>query len=102
MTDPNLPPVDPRTDRPEVHHTTVNVQPDRTSGGNGGGGTGLILGALVVVALIVAAVFLLNRAPTPEAGDTNLDVDVDIPAPSIPDLPDAPRLPELPSPAPAN
>lgn len=103
MTDPNLPPPERPVDRPaEVHHTTVNVAPERSSGG--GGGAGLIIGALVVIALIVAAVLFLNNAPTKDGGDTNLDVDIDVPAPSLPELPDAPKmpdLPEVPSPAPA-
>lgn len=94
MTDPNMIP----PERPaEVHQTTVNVAPERS----GGGGAGLIIGALVVIALIIAAVLFLNNAPSQEAGDTNLDVNIDVPTPSVPDLPEAPKMPELPSPAPA-
>ncbi len=101
MTDPNMPPPERPTDRPaEIHHTTVNVAPERSGGG---GGAGLIIGALVVIALIVAAVLFLNNAPTKEAGDTNLDVNIDVPAMELPDapkMPDLPDPPELPSPAP--
>jgi len=99
MTDPNMIPPERPTERPaDVHHTTVNVAPEKSGGG---GGAGLVIGALVVIALIIAAVLFLNNAPTQDRGDTNLDVNIDVPTPSIPDLPDAPKMPELPSPAPA-
>lgn len=98
MTDPNMVPPERPTERPaDVHHTTVNVAPEKSGGG---GGAGLIIGALVVIALIIAAVLFLNNAPSQEAGDTNLDVNIDVPTPSMPDLPDAPTMPDMPSPAP--
>lgn len=98
MTDPNMIPPERPTERPaDVHHTTVNVAPEKS----GGGGAGLIIGALVVIALIIAAVLFLNNAPANDAGDTNLDVNIDVPTPTMPELPDAPKMPDLPGPAPA-
>lgn len=99
MTDPDMIPPERPTGRPaEVHHTTVNVAPEKSGSG---GGAGLVIGALVVIALIVAAVLFLNNAPTQDSGDTNLDVNIDVPTPSMPELPEAPKMPQMPSPAPA-
>lgn len=97
MTDPNLPPervvvVDP------PRQTTVNVQPER----RGGGGMALIVGALVVVLAVIAfMVWSGGSNPVDKVGDTNVDVDVNLPDP--PKMPDLPNIepPTLPSPGPA-
>ncbi|HYC67989.1 hypothetical protein [Brevundimonas sp.] len=88
MTDPNLP---PRDDRPEVvHHTTIN---NPSTGGSGGAGwIGFLVGGLVVVLVIIAIVVFSNGGLN-RATDTKVDLDVDLPAPS---LPEAPKMPELP------
>lgn len=95
MTDPDMIP----PERPSaVHHTTINVAPEKSGSG---GGAGLVIGALVVIALIIAAVLFLNNAPSQDSGDTDLDVNIDVPTPSMPELPEAPKMPNMPSPAPA-
>jgi hypothetical protein len=105
MTDPSLPP----RDRPEVvHHSTINNPAPARSGGNGW--IAFLVGGLVVVAIIIAVVMYSNRGgvvPTPDAGDVN--VDVSLPRPDLPDPPKMPDLPNVepptvsqPAPAPAN
>ena len=102
MTDPTLPP-----ERPEVvHQTTINnPAPER----GGGGWVAVLIGILVLVAIVIAVVMFSNRGvvPTPDAADVN--VDVDLPRPELPDAPKMPDLPNVepptvsqPSPAPAN
>jgi hypothetical protein len=107
MTDPNLPPERP-SDRPEVvHHTTINNPSPERSGG-GGSAMAFIIGGLVVVAIIIAfVVFSQGGGGLPDAKDTNVDIDVDLPQPTLPDPPKMPDLPNVeppsvPSPAPAN
>lgn len=90
MTDPNLPP------ERVVHQTTINTaQPPRKGGG--AGLAFLVGGLLVAVAVIAWFVFAGGRAPAPEA--SNLDVDISVPAPRMPDVPDRPAPPELPRPS---
>jgi hypothetical protein len=105
MTDPNVPP--PRDDRPEVvHHTTIN-NPSTTER-SGSGWIGFLVGGLVVVLIIIGIVVYSNGGLN-RATDTNVDLDVDLPAaPSLP-APDLPELPQVeppsvpdPTPAPAN
>ena len=97
MTDPNLPPPDR-----VIHQTTINAAPEPRRGG--GMGMAFILGALVVAAAVLAwFVFADGRAPAPETPELN--VDINVPAPRLPDTPDLPKLPdrvtppELPKPA---
>ena len=59
---------------------------------------------LVIIAIVVFSSGSLNRAT-----DTNVDLDVDLPAPSLPEAPKMPDLPDVepptlpnPDPAPAN
>ncbi|WP_296170223.1 L,D-transpeptidase [uncultured Brevundimonas sp.] len=93
MTDPNVPP----PERPEVvHHTTINNPPERRGGG--GSWIAFLVGGLVVVVAIIAVVIFANggaSVPTPDSTDVN--VDIDLPRPN---LPDAPKMPDLPSPPP--
>ena len=106
MTDPNMPP--PRDDRPEVvHHTTIN-NPPASSGGGGSGWIGFLVGG-IAVELIIIAVVMFSNGGLNAAKDTNVDVDVDLPTPTLPDAPKMPDLPEVqppslpnPEPAPAN
>ena len=96
MTDPNMPPPEPVMPPPEPMHepprqTTINVNPERSGGGSGVIGF-LVGGLLVVVAIIAAVLYMKGDGAAP--GETNLDVNIDIPAPR---LPDAPRLPEAPT-----
>lgn len=102
MTDPNLP---PRDDRPEVvHHTTINnPAPDR----GGSGWIGFLVGGLLVVLVIIAIVVFSNGGLN-RATDTKVDLDVDLPAPTLPEAPKMPDLPDVdppsvpnPEPAPA-
>lgn len=99
MTDPNRP--HERVVVEPERHTTVNVQPERRSGG---GMAFLVGGLLVVVAIIAFVLFSGGGNPVQDAADTNVDVDVNLPS-----LPDAPRMPDIepptlptPAPAPAN
>lgn len=106
MTDPNIPP--PRDDRPDVvHHTTIN----NPSGDRGGSGwIGFLVGGLLVV-LIIIGIVVYSGGGLNRVADTEVDLDVDLPAaPSLP-APDLPKLPPVeppsvpdptPAPAPAN
>ena len=105
MTDPNVPP--PRDDRPEVvHNTTIN---NPSTGDRGGAGwIGFLVGGLLVVLVIIAIVVFSNGGLN-RATDTNVDLDVDLPSPTLPEAPDLPELPAVeppsvpnPDPAPAN
>lgn len=84
MTDPNIPP-------PErvVHQTTINTTtPER----KGGRFLALIVGGLIVaVAVIGWFLYSGGRPAVPETPEVNLDINV-----PTPKLPDAPRLPERP------
>lgn len=103
MTDPNIPP----SDRPvePVHHTTINNNaPAERS--RGGFLPLLVIGLLVVLA-VVAWLLFSNGAMGDR--DTDVDVNIDVPAPSLPDAPKMPDLPQIeppslptPSPAPSN
>ena len=90
MTDPNLPP------ERVVHQTTINTSPPPRKGG-GAGMAVLVGGLLVAVAVIAWFVFAGGRAPAPET--PNLDVDISVPTPRLPDVPDRPAPPELPRPS---
>ena len=88
MTDPNIPP-------PErvVHQTTINTASPERKGG--GGLMAFILGGLIVaVAVIGWFLYSGGRPAAPERPEVNLDINV--PAPK---LPEAPRLPDVPRPA---
>ena len=93
MTDPNIPP----TER-VVHQTTINTaSPER----KGGGLMAFILGGLIVaVAVIGWFLYSGGRPAAPERPEVNLDIN--IPAPKLPEaprLPDRPVLPDVPRPA---
>lgn len=99
MTDPNIPP----SDRPEVvHNTTINNPP----AGKGGGSSwiGFLVGGLLLVVVIIAFVVFSRGGMSVDGKDTNVDVNVDLPAMEAPKMPDLPNIepPTLPSPAPAN
>ena len=93
MTDPNIPP-------PErvVHQATINTSPERKGGG---GLMAFILGGLIVaVAVIGWFLYSGGRPAAPERPEVNLDIN--IPAPKLPEtprLPDRPVLPDMPRPA---
>lgn len=92
MTDP---------DRPEVvHHTTIN-NPPRQGGGNSW--LGFVIGGLVVIVAIIGFVLWSGGAPSVPDKVADIDVDVDIPAPRMPDAPTLPPVepPTVPTPAPA-
>ncbi len=108
MTDPNVPP--PRDDRPEVvHQTTINNPSNGDRGGSGW--IGFLVGGLLVV-LVIIAIVVFSSGGLNRAAETEVDLDVDLPAPELPDAPKMPDLPEVPtveppsvpdpSPAPAN
>jgi len=94
MTDPNIPP-------PErvVHQTTINTASPERKGG--GGLMAFILGGLIVaVAVIGWFLYSGGRPAAPERPEVNLDIN--IPAPKLPEtphLPDRPVLPDVPRPA---
>ncbi|WP_396593156.1 hypothetical protein [Brevundimonas sp. R86498] len=104
MTDPNMPPE--RVVAEPDRHTTVNVQPERRSGG-GGVIAFLVGGLIVVVAIIGYVLYTGGTIPGRDDADTSIDVDVNLP--DVPRLPDAPTLPPVeppslpqPGPQPAN
>ncbi|WP_240387223.1 hypothetical protein [Brevundimonas naejangsanensis] len=89
MTDPNIPP------ERVVHQTTINSAPTPRKGG----GTGLALivgGLLVAVAVIAWFVFAGGRPLAPQT--PNLNVDIHMPTPRLPEVPDRPAPQELPRP----
>ncbi len=90
MTDPNIP--ESVQARPEVHNTTI-INPVRRSGGSGW--IGLLVGGLVIVLLIIAFVVFTNGGMT-GARDTHVDINVDLPRPTMPDAPKMPDLPRVP------
>ena len=71
----------------------------------------IVGGLLVVVAIIAFVVWQNGGVSAPKADETNVDVNIDLPQPKLPDLPQ-PELPDMPnvepptvpspSPAPAN
>lgn len=90
MTDP---------DRPEVvHHTTINNPAPREGGS---GWLGFLIGGLVVVVAVIAFVLWSGGAQAPSKV-ADIDVEVDIPAPRMPDVPALPPVepPSVPSPTP--
>jgi len=92
MTDPNLPP------ERVVHQTTINTAPPPRKSGGGAGLAFLVGGLIVAVAVIAWFVFAGGRAPAQTAPDLN--VDINVPTPRMPDLPDRPAPPpSCPSPA---
>lgn len=64
-----------------------------------------IVGGLLVLVAIIAVVFFTGGIPggAEDKGDTNVDVNIDVPKMEMPDLPqiEPPTLPS-PEPAPAN
>lgn len=90
MTDPNVPP----PERPVVHHTTVNTPAPRSGGA---GFIGFLVGGLVVVVIIIGVVLLTRGGGVETPNGTDVEINVDVPRPT---LPDAPRLPDLPAPPP--
>lgn len=102
MTDPNLPPREPER---VVHHTTINTEPERKSGG---GALAFIIGGLVVAVAIIAFFVWRGSSPAP-VGPLPNEVSIDVDLPEAPRLPDPPTLPPVnpptapsPSPAPSN
>ncbi len=91
MTDPNIP--EPVEVRPQVHNTTIINSPQR---GGGSSWIGLLVGGLVVVLLIIAFVVFSSGGTSP-GKDTKVDINVDLPRPTMPEGPKLPRLPEVPS-----
>ena len=68
-----------------------------SSSGGANVGLAFIVGALVVVVAVLAW-FLLGRGGPMQPETPNLNVDINVPAPRLPDVPDRPAPPELPSP----
>ena len=64
----------------------------RVERGGGNGWLGFVIGGLVVAVAIIGFVLWSNGMPTPERV-TDVDIDVDIPAPRLPDAP--PTLPPV-------
>lgn len=93
MTDPNIPPPVEPIPRTEVHHTTINNPPARSGGGSW---IGLLVGGLVLVVLVIAFV-VFSQGGVSGTKDTNVDIDVDLPRPTLPDGPRVPDLPDMPS-----
>ena len=90
MTDPDVPP------ERVVHQTTINTPPAPRKGG--GAGLAFLVGGLLVAAAVIAwFVFAGGRTPAPEA--PNLNVDITVPTPRLPEVPDRPAPPELPRPS---
>jgi len=90
MTDPNIPPAERSPERPiDQSHTTINVAPERRGGGSG---LAFVIGGLVVLVAVIAAVLYFRGAPASAPDPTDINVDIDVPS-----LPDAPRLPDAPS-----
>lgn len=69
----------------------------KSSSGGANIGIAFILGALVVVVAVLAW-FLLGRGGAPAPETPNLNLDITVPAPRLPDVPDRPAPPELPTP----
>ena len=97
MTDPNMPPERVVVADP-TPRTTVNVQPERRSGG--GGFIPFLIGGLVIVVAIIAYVLLSGNNPVQDATGTDVDVDVNLPKMEAPQMPNI-EPPTLPSPVPA-
>lgn len=91
MTDPNLPP------ERVVHQTTINTSSPSPRKGGGAGLAFVVGGLVVLVAIIAWFVFGSGRVPEPER--PNLDVDITVPTPRLPEVPDRPAPPELPRPS---
>jgi len=91
MTDPNLPP------ERVVHQTTINTSSPSPRKGGGAGLAFVVGGLVVLVAIIAWFVFGSGRVPEPER--PNLDVDITLPTPRLPEVPDRPAPPELPRPS---
>ncbi|QQQ20009.1 hypothetical protein JIP62_04420 [Brevundimonas vitis] len=78
----------------------MNTAPVERRGG--GGFLPFVIGGLLVLVLIIGWVVYSGGVTAPSS-DTKVDVDVDIPAPQMPDLPEAPSLPPVEPPSvPAN
>ncbi|WEK59321.1 MAG: hypothetical protein P0Y52_07210 [Candidatus Brevundimonas phytovorans] len=93
MTDPNIPPSDGVASDRVVHQTTINTAPPQRKGG---GALAFIVGGLIVAVAVIGWVLYSDGRPMapPERPEVNLDINV--PAPK---LPEAPRLPDVPRPA---
>lgn len=77
-------------ERPRVERETTVI----TTGGGGGGSGGLIAAVLVLVA-VIAALFLVFGGGLGRATD-DVDINVDVKAPDLPDV-DLPAVPSEPS-----
>ncbi|RZJ01219.1 MAG: hypothetical protein EON90_04280 [Brevundimonas sp.] len=56
----------------------------------------IIGGLLVVVAIIAFVVWNNGGVSTPDPDETNVDVNIDLPQPKLPELPQ-PKLPDMPN-----
>jgi hypothetical protein len=70
---------------------------ENSSGGANAGLAFIVGGLVVLVAIIAWFVFGSGRVPEPER--PNLDVDITVPTPRLPEVPDRPAPPELPRPS---
>lgn len=73
----------------------------RVDRGGGGGWLAFIIGGLVVAVAIIGFVLWSNGASAPEGG-ADVDIDLNLPAPRLPDAPALPPVepPSVPSPTP--
>jgi len=96
MTDPAAPP----PERPEVvHQTTINTSPARSGGGSW---MAFLVGGLIVVVAIIGFVVWSHGGSAPAADARDVNIDVNLPSPKMPDLPSPPHIepPTVPQPNP--
>ena len=97
MTDPNIPPPERVVHQARNHARSVAPGSKR----KGGGLLALMAGGLVVAALALAwFLYAGGRSAAPERTEINLDINVPTPRlPETPHLPERPVLPDVPRPA---
>ena len=69
---------------------------EQSSGGGNAALAFIVVGLLVAVAVIAWFIFAGGRTPAPETA--GLNVDINVPAPRLPEVPDRPAPPQMPKP----